>query len=78
MVDQAMAFDLIFRNATLPDGREGQDVAIVGGRIAAIEPTIAADAGETIDARGYLLAPPFVDSHFHLDATLSLGLPPLG
>ena len=72
-----MAFDLIVRHATLPDGRTGQDVAIVAGRIAAIEPAIAAEAGRTIDARGYLLAPPFVDCHFHLDATLSLGLPRL-
>jgi cytosine deaminase len=72
-----MAFDLIFRNAALPDGRTGQDVAIAAGRIAAIEPAIAAEAGRTIDARGYLLAPPFVDCHFHLDATLSLGLPRL-
>ena len=72
-----MAFDLIVRNATLPDGRTGQDVAIVAGRIAAIEPAIAAEAGRTIDARGCLLAPPFVDCHFHLDATLSLGLPRL-
>jgi cytosine deaminase len=72
-----MAFDLIVRNATLPDGRKGQDVAIAGGRIAAIEPAIAAEAARTIDARGYLLAPPFVDCHFHMDATLSLGLPRL-
>jgi cytosine/creatinine deaminase len=72
-----MTFDLIFHNATLPDGRTGQDVAIAGGRIAAIEPAIVAEAGQTIDAHGYLLAPPFVDSHFHLDATLSLGLPRL-
>jgi cytosine deaminase len=72
-----MAFDLIFQNVTLPDGRKGHDVAIVDGRIAAIEPAITAEAGQTIDARGYLLAPPFVDCHFHLDATLSLGLPRL-
>jgi cytosine/creatinine deaminase len=72
-----MAFDLIVRNATLPDGRKGQDVAVAGGRIAAIEPGIGAEAAQTIDARGYLLAPPFVDCHFHLDATLSLGLPRL-
>src|SRR5579872_6925261 len=72
-----MAFDLIVRNATLPDGRKGQDVAISGGRIAAIEPGITAEAGRMIDARGYLLGPPFVDCHFHLDATLSLGLPRL-
>ena len=72
-----MAFDLILRNAALPDGRTGQDVAIAAGRIAAIEPRIAAEAGRTIDASGRLLAPPFVDCHFHMDATLSLGLPRL-
>ena len=72
-----MAFDTILRDATLPDGRKGQDVAIAAGRIAAIEPRIEAEAGQVIDARGYLLAPPFVDCHFHMDATLSLGLPRL-
>jgi cytosine/creatinine deaminase len=72
-----MTVDLMFRNATLPDGRRGQDVAIAGGRIAAIEPAIRTEARRTIDARGCLLAPPFVDCHFHLDATLSLGLPRL-
>ena len=72
-----MPFDTILRNATLPDGRKGQDVAIAAGRIAAIEPRIEAEAGQQIDARGYLLSPPFVDCHFHMDATLSLGLPRL-
>jgi len=72
-----VAFDTILRDATLPDGRKGQDVAIAAGRIAAIEPRIEAEAGQVIDARGYLLAPPFVDCHFHMDATLSLGLPRL-
>ena len=72
-----MPFDTILRNATLPDGRKGQDVAIATGRIAAIEPRIEAEAGQQIDARGYLLSPPFVDCHFHMDATLSLGLPRL-
>src|SRR5271165_1417674 len=72
-----MVFDLIIRDASLPDGRKGQDVAVSGGRIAAIEPGLEAEAGETIDARGYLLSPPFVDCHFHMDATLSLGQPRL-
>src|SRR5690606_37725336 len=36
---------------------------------------IAAEAGHTIDAAGRLVSPPFVDCHFHMDATLSLGLP---
>ena len=68
-------FDLILRNANLPDGRQGQDIAVKSGKIAAVAPKIAAQAGQEIDAAGYLVTPPFVDPHFHMDATLSLGLP---
>lgn len=67
--------DLLLRNATLPDGRSNIDIAIEGGRIAAIAPNLDAPAQETIDAAGNLVSPPFVDPHFHMDATLSLGLP---
>ena len=67
--------DLIVRNATLADGRRDIDVGVEAGRIAAVEPHLQAEAGQTIDAEGLLLAPPFVDSHFHMDATLSVGLP---
>ncbi|MXU66616.1 amidohydrolase family protein [Oceanomicrobium pacificus] len=70
-----MGFDLIITNATLPDGRTGMGIGIAGGRIAAVEPQLEAAAGRTIDAGGYLVAPPFVDPHFHMDATLSLGRP---
>ncbi len=70
-------FDLLLRGATLPDGRTGIDIGIKDGRIAAVEPTIAAEAGREIDARGRLVTPPFVDSHFHMDSTLSLGQPRL-
>jgi cytosine deaminase len=72
-----MTFDLIVRNATLPDGRTRLDIGIREGRIAAIEHGIAAEAARTIDAQGLLVSPPFVDTHFHMDATLSLGLPRL-
>jgi cytosine deaminase len=68
-------FDLIIRNANLPDGRQGIDIAITGGKIAAVEKNIQGSAGEEIDATGRLVTPPFVDPHFHMDATLSLGLP---
>ncbi|GGA39552.1 amidohydrolase family protein [Pelagibacterium lentulum] len=68
-------FDLIIRNANLPDGRMGIDIGVRAGAIAEIAPTIAAEAGEEIDASGCLVSPPFVDPHFHMDATLSLGLP---
>jgi len=68
-------FDLIVKNATLPDGRTGQDIGCTGGTIAAVEPGITAEAGQVIDAGGQLVSPPFVDPHFHMDATLSLGTP---
>ena len=69
--------DLVVTNATLPDGRTGIGIACEAGRIVAIAPGIAAEARETIDAKGYLVSPPFIDAHFHMDATLSLGLPRL-
>ena len=67
--------DLLITNASLPDGRTGMCVAVQGGRITAIEPALVASANEVVDAGGYLLSPPFVDPHFHMDATLSYGLP---
>src|SRR6476619_2961879 len=70
-------FDLIVRNARLPDGRSGLDIAIRDGKIAAIERAVAAEAARTIEAQGCLVSPPFIDIHFHMDATLSLGLPRL-
>ncbi|MBB2683969.1 amidohydrolase family protein [Rhizobium sophoriradicis] len=68
-------FDLIVRNANLPDGRTGIDIGIEGDRIIAVERNLQAQAPEEIDATGRLVSPPFVDPHFHMDATLSLGLP---
>ncbi|UWM79012.1 amidohydrolase family protein (plasmid) [Rhizobium sp. WSM4643] len=67
--------DLIVRNANLPDGRKGIDIGIQSGKIIAVEPNLQAQAGEEIDATDRLVSPPFVDPHFHMDATLSLGLP---
>jgi cytosine deaminase len=68
-------FELLVKNATLPDGRSGIDVACNKGEIVALENGISAEAKVTIDANGWLVAPPFVDPHFHMDATLSLGNP---
>ncbi|CAG1019577.1 cytosine deaminase [Burkholderiaceae bacterium] len=67
---------ILFRHVNLSDGRNGVDVLIDGDRIAAIGPGLAAPEGaELVQGDGLLLAPPFVDAHFHLDATLSYGLP---
>ncbi|MGA0372403.1 MAG: amidohydrolase family protein [Paracoccaceae bacterium] len=68
-------FELLVKNATLPDGRSGIDIACNKGEIVALENGISAEAKDTIDAKGWLVAPPFVDPHFHMDATLSLGNP---
>ena len=69
-----MSFDLIVRGGTLPDGRVA-DIGIEKDRITAIGALGGAEAGEVIDATGDLVSPPFVDPHFHMDATLSYGLP---
>ena len=68
--------DLLIRNATLPDGRTGIDLLTQGERIAAVGPALAAPEGTpVVDASGWMLSPPFIDAHFHMDATLSYGLP---
>ena len=69
--------DLIIRGATLPDGRSNIDIGIAGDHISAVEPNLAANAAHEIDAIGRLVCPPFIDSHVHLDSTLSLGMPRL-
>ena len=67
--------DLILRGATLADGRTGIDIAVKDGKIAALEAGIGANAAREIDVTGRLVTPPFVDSHFHMDATLTYGYP---
>ncbi|NUX56868.1 amidohydrolase family protein [Paraburkholderia youngii] len=75
--------DLIIRRAALPRSAaqlsphhpSPVDIGIAAGRIVAVEPHLAASARDEIDAAGSLVTPPFVDPHFHMDATLSYGLP---
>jgi cytosine deaminase len=60
--------DLILRNARVY-GLEAAgtlDIGIAQGRIAALAPALAASARE-IDLGGRLAAPPFVETHLHLD-----------
>ena len=67
--------DLILKNANIANGATGVDIAVVDGKIAEISENLDVPALEVIDCGGMLVSPPFVDSHFHMDATLSLGLP---
>ena len=50
-------------------------IAVQNGRITEVAAGLAAPAHQTVDAQGLLVSPPFVDAHFHMDATLSYGLP---
>jgi cytosine deaminase len=67
--------DLLITHATLPDGRNNMSVAIQDGRIAEVTHGLQVPAHQTVDAGDMLLSSPFVDPHFHMDATLSYGLP---
>jgi cytosine deaminase len=67
--------DLLIQNASLPDGRQNMSVAVQDGKIVEVCAGLQAPSAETLDAQGMLLSPPFVDAHFHMDATLSYGLP---
>jgi N-acyl-D-aspartate/D-glutamate deacylase len=64
------AYDLVIRNGVVVDGTGGAgfeaDVAIAGGRIAAIG-AVGGKGAEEIDAKGKLVTPGFVDIHTHYD-----------
>lgn len=67
---------LLVINATLPDQPEPTRLLALDGRIAEVGPALLAPEGaEVLDAQGWLLSPPFVDAHFHLDSALSFGQP---
>lgn len=67
--------ELLLRNATLPDGRQGIDIAVEKDRIVEVGQRLSRKAHREIDVQGCLVTPPFVDSHFHLDSTLTYGNP---
>lgn len=71
MADHARhPYDLVVRGGTVIDGSGGErfeaDVAVVGGRIAAVG-EVTGRGREEIDARGLLVTPGFVDVHTHYD-----------
>ncbi len=67
--------DLLIRNATVMDQPSPVDSGWQNGRISLVEPHIQAQAETEIDAEQQLVTAPFVDSHFHMDSTLSYGRP---
>ena len=67
--------DLLVKNCLLSKNKDPQDILIKEGVIKDIASKITADNIPIIDADFHFVSPPFVDSHFHMDATLSYGLP---
>jgi dihydroorotase len=69
VIAAATKYDLIIKGGRVVDPSRKlnaiRDVAIVNGRIAAVEPNIAGDALEMIDARGKLVTPGLIDIHTH-------------
>jgi N-acyl-D-amino-acid deacylase len=65
-------FDLILRGGRVLDGAGNPDiladVAIEGGRIAAIGQLAQAKAAEVVDVTGLTICPGFIDVHSHSDA----------
>ena len=62
-------YDLVIKGGRVVDPSVGldavRDVAIAGGRIAAVAANITADAADTIDAQGKIVAPGLIDIHTH-------------
>ena len=73
---KAAQFDLLITNARIVDGTGNPwfraDVAIKDGRIARIGRVAVSEAGQTIDAKGQILAPGFIDVHTHVESIYNL------
>lgn len=67
---------MIIKNAKLEDKTQLVDIKIENGCFNEIAPMIeAGENEEVIDAKGWLVVPPFVEPHIHLDTTLTAGEP---
>lgn len=70
----AQTYDLLITGATIVDGAGNPsytgDLAVAGARIGAMGRLAGATARRTIDGRGLVLAPGFIDIHNHSDDTV--------
>ena len=73
---QAAVYDLVINNARVVDGSGNPwfraDVAIKDGRIVRIGRIAANTAAKSIDAKGQILAPGFIDVHTHVESIYNL------
>lgn len=66
---------MLIKNVHIENDPEVKDVRIENGIFKTIGKNLEASDDVVIDANGKLLLPPFIDSHVHLDATLTAGDP---
>ncbi len=67
---------MLFRNARIENAAEQQDIRAENGLFTEIGPSLTPREDEEVrDLGGHLVLPPFVESHIHLDATLTAGDP---
>ena len=70
------AYDLVISNARIIDGSGNPwfraDVGVRDGRIVRIGKISSSEARQTIDAKGQILAPGFIDVHTHVESIYSL------
>jgi N-acyl-D-amino-acid deacylase len=66
--------DMVIRGAQVLDGSGAPaalvDVAVMDGRIVAVEPGLAVKAERVVDGAGLTLAPGFIDTHTHDDTSV--------
>ncbi|MYB76075.1 MAG: amidohydrolase family protein, partial [Chloroflexi bacterium] len=67
-------YDVVFDGCTIVDGTGGRsfvsDVAVLGGKIAAVGALEHAEAQRRVSGSGKVLAPGFIDMHTHSDLPL--------
>ncbi len=67
---QSQPYDLLLRGGRVIDPAQGLDgvldVAVSGGRIAAVGKNLPGPAKETVDVRGKLVLPGLIDTHAHV------------
>jgi N-acyl-D-aspartate/D-glutamate deacylase len=72
-------YDLVITNGRVFNGDRfltlPRDVGIRGGKVAAIGFLYGIPAKQKIDARGRVVAPGFIDTHVHVEASMALGRP---
>src|SRR5580698_1635095 len=66
--------ELLIKGGLVVDGtgapERRADIRILDGRIRKIGPELSARGAQVLDAAGAIVAPGFIDSHTHFDATI--------